>query len=94
MAQWDQDKFMSQWATKYVSTNVKPGSKPYDKDLFFELTSTLVSSEPKLEDVAYTLIVRRTSFFLLPHHCLLGPAHSQGRCVLCSWSGRCGRAAV
>ncbi|OQV07295.1 hypothetical protein CLAIMM_11750 [Cladophialophora immunda] len=59
MSQWDQDEFMSQWATKYVSTNVKPGSKPYDKEFFFELASTLVLSEPKLKDAAACCAVGR-----------------------------------
>ena len=61
MTDWDKDDFMSQWDKKYVSTNVKPGSQPYNKDLFLELNSELGLSVPGLKNVAYTLIVRWTS---------------------------------
>lgn len=58
MADWSKDEFMSTWDQKFVSTNVKPGSKPYDRDLFLGLESELTTSQPELQDVAYTLIVR------------------------------------
>jgi hypothetical protein len=58
MTDWTKDEFMSIWDQKYVSTNVKSGSRPYDKDLFLGLESELTASQPELQDVAYTLIVR------------------------------------
>ncbi|KAK7887870.1 hypothetical protein LTR67_009264 [Exophiala xenobiotica] len=57
MATWDKDEFMSQWDKKYVSTNVKPGSKSYDKDFFLGLESRLASSQAELRNIANTLIV-------------------------------------
>ncbi|KAJ9602188.1 hypothetical protein H2200_013308 [Cladophialophora chaetospira] len=56
MADWDSNEFMSSWDKKYVSTNLKPGSKPYSKDLFISLNSSLVSAQPTLKDLGYTLI--------------------------------------
>lgn len=58
MADWDSNEFMSSWDKKYVSTNVKPGSKPYSKDFFLGLNSSLISAQLELKDVGYTLIVR------------------------------------
>lgn len=57
MATWETDEFMSQWDRKYVSTNLKPGSKPYDKDFFLDLESRLASSHAELKHIANTLIV-------------------------------------
>lgn len=58
MANWDKDKFMSEWDKKYVSTNVKTGSRPYDREFFLELHSVLVSTqEGELKSVAACLIV-------------------------------------
>ncbi|KAK5046574.1 hypothetical protein LTR84_007335 [Exophiala bonariae] len=56
MATWDTDDFMSQWDKKYVSTNVKPGSKPYERDFFLGLASRLASAQPELKNIANTLI--------------------------------------
>lgn len=68
MATWDQDEFMSQWDKQYVSTNVKAGSKPYEKDLFKELNDGLSISQPELRSVSYTLIVRRALAVLCSKH--------------------------
>jgi hypothetical protein len=57
MARWDTDEFMSQWDKKYVSTNVRHGSKPYDGGFFLGLESRLASSQPELKNIANTLIV-------------------------------------
>lgn len=57
MADWDEDEFMRQWDSKYVSTNVKPGSRPYSKEFFLGLNSELVSQQPGMQELAYTLIV-------------------------------------
>jgi len=56
MADWDNDEFMSSWDKKYVSTNLKPGSKPYDKNFFHKLNAELVSTHSESTDLAYTLI--------------------------------------
>lgn len=65
MAAWDENELMSQWDKKYVSTNVKPGSKSYNKGFFLELNDELSSSQPSLKDVGYTLIVRHPCFVLI-----------------------------
>ena len=62
MADWDEDSFMSQWDEKYVSTNVRSGSRSYDKDFFSTLTDDLTTSEPKLQDVSYCIVVRTSVF--------------------------------
>ncbi|KEF54720.1 uncharacterized protein A1O9_09162 [Exophiala aquamarina CBS 119918] len=57
MASWDTEEFMSQWDKKYVSTNVRPGSKAYDGRFLLGLESRLASSQPELKNIANTLIV-------------------------------------
>ncbi|KAH7412946.1 hypothetical protein BKA64DRAFT_341096 [Cadophora sp. MPI-SDFR-AT-0126] len=56
MADWSADEFMSQWDKKYVSTNLKPGAKHFDKEFFLGLNSRLVSLRPELQGYSYTLI--------------------------------------
>ncbi|KAI1610130.1 hypothetical protein EDD36DRAFT_64943 [Exophiala viscosa] len=56
MADWSKDQFMSAWEQKYVSTNLKPGSRPYDEAFFLNLNSDLVTSQPDLKHISYTLI--------------------------------------
>lgn len=58
MTDWDQDAFLSEWDKKYVSTNVKAGSRPYDKDFFLALNSELANSRPELQNYGYAIIVR------------------------------------
>ncbi|BCS30687.1 uncharacterized protein APUU_80990S [Aspergillus puulaauensis] len=53
---WDQDNFMAEWDKKYVSTNVKAGSRSYDRDLFIALASHLASSHAELKDIASAVI--------------------------------------
>lgn len=48
---------MAAWDKKYVSTNVKAGSRSYDRDLFIGITSNLSSSHAKLKNIAYAVIV-------------------------------------
>ena len=65
MADWDKDDFMSQWDKNYVSTNVREGSKAYDKDFFLKLNTDL-QSQPGLENISCAIIVgrdRHRSFF-------------------------------
>lgn len=57
MTDWNNNEFMSQWAQKYVSTNVKRGSKPYDKELFLGLDSKLRTERPELQGVSHAIIV-------------------------------------
>ncbi|KAJ4194436.1 hypothetical protein NW759_016531 [Fusarium solani] len=56
MKDWDADEFMSQWDKKYVSTNVKAESRPYDKEFFLALSSELATAHPELETVGDSLI--------------------------------------
>ncbi|EXJ96303.1 hypothetical protein A1O1_01429 [Capronia coronata CBS 617.96] len=55
MSNWDQDEFMSQWDKKYVSTNVKTGSRPYDKEVFLKLDKDL-ASYPDLHRIAHAIM--------------------------------------
>jgi hypothetical protein len=48
---------MSDWDEKYVSTNVKAGSRLYDKNLFISLNSKLVASHPELGGFSHAIIV-------------------------------------
>ncbi|KAK4941035.1 hypothetical protein LTR10_018956 [Elasticomyces elasticus] len=59
MADWSRDEFMSAWDKKYVSTNIKPGSTQYGKDFFLNLNSELITSQPELHHISYTLIASR-----------------------------------
>ncbi|KAF2851665.1 hypothetical protein T440DRAFT_498203 [Plenodomus tracheiphilus IPT5] len=56
MADWSEDEFMSEWNKKYVSTNLKPGARPYSKELFLTINSDLVASQPELEGFSYAII--------------------------------------
>jgi hypothetical protein len=57
MMDWDKDEFMSEWDKKYVSTNVKAGSRPYEKDFFLGLNSQFASSRPELQSYSFAIIV-------------------------------------
>ncbi|KAH8597493.1 hypothetical protein B0O99DRAFT_77530 [Bisporella sp. PMI_857] len=56
MTDWSQDEFMSKWDKKYVSTNVKQGSKPYSKDFFLAVNSELAASQPELQNYSYAIV--------------------------------------
>ncbi|KAL6918563.1 hypothetical protein FSST1_010058 [Fusarium sambucinum] len=56
MLDWKDDSFMSDWDTKYVSTNVKPSARKYDRDLFLGLNSTLATSHPELKSFSHAII--------------------------------------
>jgi hypothetical protein len=57
MLDWNDDSFMSDWDAKYVSTNVKPEARKYDRDLFLELNSKLATSHPELKSFSHAIIV-------------------------------------
>ena len=61
MADWNSDEYMSQWDRKYVSNNVKKGSKPYEKGFFLGLNSDLARAQPNLQVISPAIIVRRAS---------------------------------
>ncbi|KAF5250381.1 hypothetical protein FANTH_4414 [Fusarium anthophilum] len=56
MCDWDEDETMSAWDAKYVSTNVKPGAKPYDKDFFLNLDAKLAASSAELSVHSYAIV--------------------------------------
>ncbi|KAG4435703.1 hypothetical protein IFR05_008815 [Cadophora sp. M221] len=56
MCDWDTDVTMSAWDAKYVSTNVKLGSRPYDKDFFLALNNELTSSSQELLSCSHAII--------------------------------------
>ncbi|KAM0231198.1 hypothetical protein ACHAP5_011138 [Fusarium lateritium] len=56
MFDWNEDSFMSGWDAKYVSANVKPEARKYDRDLFLELNSKLASSHPELKSFSHAII--------------------------------------
>jgi hypothetical protein len=58
MADWKTHEFMSQWDKKYVSTNLRPGSKPYEREFFLTLASDLATQHPELQNISPALIVR------------------------------------
>ena len=57
MLDWDNDTFMSEWDKTYVSTNVKPGMRPYDRGLFLKLNENLAHLHPELRSLSHALIV-------------------------------------
>lgn len=59
MLDWNDDLFMSDWDAKYVSTNIKPQARKYDRGLFLELNSKLASSHPELKSLSHAIIVRQ-----------------------------------
>lgn len=56
MSKWEQDDFMSEWDKKYVSTNVRSGSRAYEPDLFLGLNKDL-ASQPELQHISHAIIV-------------------------------------
>ncbi|SCO91152.1 uncharacterized protein FRV6_15280 [Fusarium oxysporum] len=56
MLDWNDDLFMSDWDAKYVSTNIKPQARKYDRGLFLELNSKLASSHPELKSFSHAII--------------------------------------
>jgi hypothetical protein len=57
MCDWARDGFMSSWDKRYVSTNVKAGSKAYDNDIFMGLNEELAVLGSGLEDISSAIIV-------------------------------------
>jgi hypothetical protein len=57
MLDWNEDSFMLDWDAKYVSTNVKPEARKYDRDFFLDLNSKLATSHPELKSVSHAIIV-------------------------------------
>lgn len=58
MFDWDTDSVMSEWDKKYVSTNVKAGSRKYDRDFLLGLNSKLATLHPELQSYGHAIIVR------------------------------------
>lgn len=58
---------MSQWDKKYVSTNVRSGSRSYDQGLFLGLNKDL-ASQPELQHISHAIIVGPKT----PCHSLFG----------------------
>jgi len=58
MANWSQDEFMSSWDQQYVTTNLKPGDKPYAAETFLSLNEQLCADAPELKPVSHAIIVR------------------------------------
>ncbi|KAF4962855.1 hypothetical protein FSARC_9098 [Fusarium sarcochroum] len=56
MFDWNEDSFMSDWDAKYVSTNVKPQARKYDRELFLNLNSKLAASHPELKSFSHAII--------------------------------------
>ncbi|KAH6995535.1 hypothetical protein BKA56DRAFT_509245 [Ilyonectria sp. MPI-CAGE-AT-0026] len=56
MFDWDTDSAMSEWDKKYVSTNVKAGSRQYDRDLLLGLNSKLSTLHPELQSYSHAII--------------------------------------
>jgi hypothetical protein len=56
MVDWNTDDFMVEWNSKYVSTNIKAGARPYDEKMFLEMNSQL-SVLPELQNCSYAIIV-------------------------------------
>lgn len=59
MASWSEDKFMSEWDRKYVSTNLKPDARQYSKDFFLSVNADLAASQPELREFSYAVIVSK-----------------------------------
>lgn len=57
MANWNNDTFMSDWDSKYVSTNLEPGAALYNKDFFLGINSELASTQPELHRYSYAIVV-------------------------------------
>jgi hypothetical protein len=58
MFDWEKDEFLSSWDRTYVSTNVKPGSTPFDIGTFAALMDDLNQAGPDLSFISYCIIVR------------------------------------
>lgn len=56
MTDWGSNEFMSQWDAKYVSTNLKSGSRAYDKEFFLSINSEL-AAQPELQPYSYAIVV-------------------------------------
>ncbi|KAJ4252492.1 hypothetical protein NW762_011093 [Fusarium torreyae] len=56
MFDWNEDSFMSDWDAKYVSTNIKPEARKYDRDLFLDLNTKLIASHPELKSFSHAII--------------------------------------
>ena len=61
MADWDDDPFMAGWDKKYVATNIKPGARPYDRNLFLQLNQELAGADETMQDCSHAIIVRNSA---------------------------------
>jgi hypothetical protein len=56
MFDWENDVFLSTWDKKYVSTNLRPGSKDFDAESFQELQEEIDRSG-NVTGVSYCILV-------------------------------------
>ena len=60
MSDWERNEVMSDWDKTYVSTNVKPGSNPYESSFFMGLHDQLSVLSVDLRRISPAIIVSRT----------------------------------
>jgi hypothetical protein len=56
MFDWENDVFLSTWDKKYVTTNLRPGSKDFDAESFKELQKEIDDSG-NVTGVSYCILV-------------------------------------
>ncbi|KAL2783612.1 hypothetical protein BJX66DRAFT_318205 [Aspergillus keveii] len=56
MCDWSQDKTMASWDATYVSTNLRPGSPPFDSRFFLGLNRDLSACDPEVANIAPAII--------------------------------------
>ncbi|KAF5262574.1 hypothetical protein FOXYS1_6697 [Fusarium oxysporum] len=56
MTDWDKNEQMAAWDKKYVSTNVKPNARKYDKDIFIALEKKLGGAGPDMRTCSAAII--------------------------------------
>ncbi|KIV91819.1 hypothetical protein PV10_06316 [Exophiala mesophila] len=61
MADWSKDEFMQSWDEKYVTTNLKPGDKLYNAEVFLALNKRLCEDAPELKPVSHAIIMAACS---------------------------------
>ncbi|KAF5002932.1 hypothetical protein FDECE_10487 [Fusarium decemcellulare] len=71
MVDWENDSFMAEWDKTYVATNLKPGVKPYDRDLFLQLGQELAGVDETMQNCSFAIIAAVC--------CALGRADVVGR---------------
>jgi hypothetical protein len=57
MTDWDKNEQMAAWDKKYVSTNVKPNARKYDKDVFLAFEEKLRGAGPDMRTCSAAIIV-------------------------------------